>query len=177
MSETDQTALNESTSVTTFRSATPQDGLDVWQLVAQVGTLELNTAYFYVLFCTDFSDTCLVAHRQGRLVGAIIGYRPPKQTDTLFCWQIGVAPDCQGQGLGNRMLKAWLSLPGNRNTRWISATVADDNQPSDRLFRRLARDLGVACQVTPYFTEDLMPTGHRPEPLYRIGPIAPSDAR
>lgn len=172
MSKSHQTDLNESTSVTTFRRAVPEDGLAVWRLVDQAGTLELNTAYFYILFCTDFADTCLVAHQRGRLVGAIIGYRPPNESDTLFCWQICVHPDCRGQGLGKRMLKAWLSLPCNRSVQWVSATVADDNLPSDRLFRRFAKELGVQCQTTPHFTEDLLPAGHRPEPLYRIGPIA-----
>lgn len=154
-----------------FRQATPQDGLAVWRTVQQAGTLEVNTAYFYLIFCSDFADTCLVAVDHDEVIGVVVGYHPPKQAETAFCWQVGVVPSWQGRGLGKRLLAAWLALPGNRHIKWLTATVADNNVASDRLFRGFAKDCGVACEVTPHFTESLLEPGHSPEPLYRIGPI------
>lgn len=154
-----------------FRPARPTDGAALWQLVQATGTLEANSAYAYVLLATDFADTCLVAERQGELIGAVIGYHPPRQTDTAFVWQIGLRPDCQGQGLGLQLLQHWQALPAIAGRRWITATVADDNPASQALFRRLARVLGTSCDVQPHFTPDLFPSGHAAEPLYRIGPI------
>jgi L-2,4-diaminobutyric acid acetyltransferase len=74
------------------------------------------------------------------------------------------------------MLGAWLELPANRSVRWLSATVAQDNEASERLFRGFARDQGVACVASPHFTEDLLVPGHAPEPMYRIGPFDSSAA-
>jgi L-2,4-diaminobutyric acid acetyltransferase len=102
-----------------FRAARPSDGTALWQLVQATGTLEANSAYCYLLFATDFRDTCLVAEQDGQLVGAVIGYHPPREADTAFVWQVGVQPDHQGQA----------SRPPSPN-----------NPASQALFRRLARD-------------------------------------
>ncbi len=154
-----------------FRTPTIEDGPVVWQLVQATGTLEVNTAYFYLIFCDEFQNSCLVAEQDGQVVGVVLGFRRPKSIDTLFCWQIGVLPSVRGQGLAKKMLKAWLRLPGNEPVTRVQATVAEDNAASDRLFRAFARDLGAQCSITPWLTSPLLPAGHSAEPLYDISPI------
>jgi len=154
-----------------LRNARPGDGAALWELVRSTGTLEANSAYAYVLLAHDFGDTCLVAEQEGRLVGAVIGYHPPREASTAFVWQVGVHPSLQGQGLGQRLLQHWLTLPANAHCRWVTATVAEDNAPSRALFQRLARELHAPCISTPHFTADQFPPGHAAEPLIRIGPI------
>ena len=154
-----------------FRSALPSDGASLWRLVQAAGTLELNSAYFYLLFATDFGRTCLIAEEANEVVGAVIGYHPPEQPETAFVWQVGLLPRLQGQGLGVALLKRWVALPANRSCRWVTATVADDNAASQALFRRFAQQLNTKCNVQAHFTADLFPVGHPPEPLYRVGPI------
>lgn len=154
-----------------FRPAQAKDGATLWKIVRDAGTLELNSAYFYLVFASDFGDTCLIAERDGQAVGCIIGYRPPRDPEAAFVWQIGVSPEMRGQGLGKTMLRHWLSLPAVREARWLTATISDDNEASRRLFASIARDLGVACEVSPYFTEDLFPQPHPAEPMYRVGPL------
>ena len=155
-----------------LRTPTASDGAALWQLVKATGELEPNTAYCYLLLATDFADTCLVAEAAGQIVGAVIGYRPPREPDAAFVWQVGVLPDYRGLGLGLRMLTAWRDLPANRNCRWVTATVADANPASQSLFQRLAHSAGVECTVNPHFTADLFPVAHPPEPLHRIGPFS-----
>ncbi|MBA4256764.1 MAG: diaminobutyrate acetyltransferase [Polaromonas sp.] len=154
-----------------FRSARAHDGAALWRLVQASGTLELNSAYFYLLFATDFGQTCLVAEHGGQVAGAVIGYHPPQQPETAFVWQVGLLPEHRGQGLGPALLHAWLALPANQRCRWVTATVAPDNAASLALFQRLARELGVACQSEPLFTPDMFPHPHPAEPLLRIGPL------
>ncbi|AWB35690.1 diaminobutyrate acetyltransferase [Orrella marina] len=170
MNET-ETSYQQNVEALQYRCARPEDGIAVWKLVQASGTLEANTAYFYLIFCSDFAQTCLIAEYEGKPVGVIVGYHPPKETDTAFCWQIGVHPDWRGLGVASRLLMQWLQLPANRAVRYVTATVATDNEPSDRLFRSLARRLNVNCDVKPHFTESLLEPGHAPEPLYRIGPV------
>lgn len=155
-----------------LRTPTASDGAALWQLVKATGELEPNTAYCYLLLATDFADTCLVAEAAGQIVGAVIGYRPPREPDAAFVWQVGVLPDYRGLGLGLRMLTAWRDLPVNRNCRWVTATVADDNPASQSLFQRLAHSAGVECTIKPHFTAELFPVAHPPEPLHRIGPFS-----
>lgn len=160
-----------SASPVNFRSARHGDGAALWQLVKSAGTLELNSAYFYLLFASDFGDTCLVAETGERIVGTVIGYRPPADPASAFVWQIGVAPEMQGQGLGKELLQHWLALPGNSDARWMTATVAENNVASARLFRAFARDNGAACEDVAHFTAELFPHEHPAERLFRIGPF------
>jgi L-2,4-diaminobutyric acid acetyltransferase len=161
----------------TFRSARPADGAPLWRLVKAAGTLELNSAYFYLLFATDFGRTCLIAEQHGETVGAVIGYQPPDQASTAFVWQVAVLPAMRGQGLGVSLLHQWLDLPANAECAWVTATVADNNAASQALFRRLATERQTGCEVLPHFTADLFPGEHPPEPLFRIGPMARARAK
>lgn len=170
MTDTDRSKASSTTPIV-FRSARPEDGAAIWRLVQATGKLELNSAYFYLVFATDFGDTCLVAERGDTVVGAVVGYHPPRHPDTAFVWQVGVLPEVRGQGLGSRLLEAWLHLPANRRCRWVTATVAEDNAPSRALFARFARTQGVICTVSPHFTPDSFPHEHPAEPLLRIGPF------
>lgn len=154
-----------------YRCPTPEDGLAVWRLIQLTEKLEANSAYFYLIFCTDFARTCLVAEREGEMVGIIIGFHPPDQSETAFCWQIGVHPKWRGVGLASNLLQRWLMLPSNQQVRYVTATVATDNHASDRLFRRFADCVRAPCEVKEHFTEALIEPGHAPEPRYRIGPI------
>lgn len=163
-----------------FRSACPADGTALWRLAQAAGTLEVNSQYFYLLLATDFGDTCLVAEHDGQPAGMVMGYQPPREPGTAFVWQVGVLPRYQGQGVGLRLLQAWLDLPANAHCQWVTATVADDNSASQALFKKLARTLHTDCTVQPHFTAELFAHEHPAEPLYRIGPLlraAPARAR
>lgn len=152
-----------------FRKARPADGARMYELVREMGGLELNTAYFYVLFCIDFADTCVVAEVDGRLAGFVLGHRPPRRSDAVFVWQVGVAPFMRKQGMARRLLEAFLEQ--NPDARWLEASVTPSNTASRKLFRAVARDHGVECQVGGFMLAEHFPDGHEPEELFRIGPF------
>lgn len=154
-----------------FRAARRGDGAALWRLVKAAGTLEVNSAYFYLLFAEHFGATCLVAEQDDAVVGGVIAYRPPAEPDAVFVWQIGVAPQARGLGLGKQLLHELLQLPGCAGARWLMATVAEDNLVSARLFHGFARDRNVACEIQDFFTDNLFPEPHTAEPLFRIGPL------
>lgn len=154
-----------------FRAPTVTDGAEIWRIVRDSGVLDLNSAYLYLLLCKDFADTCIVAEQDTRLVGFATGYRPPGRENVIFLWQIGVDAAERGRGLGKRLLAGFLSASGAAGTTYLETTISPSNQASQRLFRGLARDLGTDCHVQPCFTEELFPSSHEGEDLYRIGPF------
>jgi len=157
-----------------FRRPRAEDGAAMWQLVGEMGTLELNSAYFYVLFAKDFAESGIVAETpDGQLAGFIVGHYPQDRPDAVFVWQIGVAPWMRRQGLGRRMLDALLAGQPAR-VQWLEATVSPDNEPSMGLFRSIAKERGVDCQEQDYLTAGLFPNAHEPERLFRIGPLGPA---
>jgi len=156
----------------TLRQPERRDGALLHELVAACPPLDLNSRYAYLLLCEHHAATSVVAESGGELVGAITGYIPPAQPDTLFVWQVAVAQRMRGRSLGTRMLQHLLQhCIERRGLRWMETTISPGNQASQRLFTRFAERLGVGCTTTTLFAaEDFGASGHEEECLHRIGP-------
>ena len=87
----------------TVREARITDGARLWRLVRDMGGLELNSAYFYLLYCRDHARTSLVAETDGRLAGfvsCLLTATPGEvKLDKLY-----VDPQRQRLGLGRRLV-------------------------------------------------------------------------
>lgn len=158
----------------TLRSPTVGDAAGILQLVRCCGPLDVNSQYLYVLLCHHFAQTCAVAERGGVIVGFVSAYRPPCESETLFVWQVAVAPEARGQRLASRLIEQILSHPACADVRRLEATVSPSNQPSRALFQSLARRLQAECRISPLFSEHLLSgaEAHEQEDLYRIGPFS-----
>jgi L-2,4-diaminobutyric acid acetyltransferase len=157
-----------------LRAPAITDAADIWRLARDSGSLDLNSPYAYLLVCSDFAATSVVAEDESGLAGYVAGYRPPADPACAFVWQVAVAERARGQGLGRRLLTATLGRPGNAGSRCLTATVTPDNEASLRLFRGLAGALGVPCEEHERFPLDVFPPeagAHRPEVELRIGPL------
>lgn len=154
------------------RAPTSADAADVWRLVRDSEVLDLNSPYAYLVLCSDFAETCLVAESDGETVGFVGAYVPPERRDVVFVWQIATAARCRGRGLGARLLDALLERPACRDVHFLEATVTPSNRTSRALFESLARRHGVPCRDALAFDEDLFPTDdHEAEIRLRIGPL------
>lgn len=156
----------------TLRKPGVRDGAALWRLVRRSGTLEENSCYAYLLLSTHFSTTCVVAERDGEVVGFVAAYVPPTRPDVLFVWQIGVDVSARRRGLGKRLLKHLVTLRGAHGARFLEATVTPSNLPSRRLFTSFAEEIGVAFREQDGFSrEDFGGESHEAERLLRIGPL------
>jgi len=171
-----QVSSKESTAAgITFRHPTIPDGLALWRLVGEAGTLDLNSTYAYLVVCRDFAETCLVAEEAGRIAGFVTGYRPPRKPDTVFVWQIGVAPEARGRGLGSLVLDRLLQSDACSTVRFLETNVTPSNRASRALFQGLARRLRTPIEELEGFESSLFPDpSHEPERLLRIGPFEPT---
>lgn len=155
-----------------LREPLATDGHAVHGLVASCPPLDPNSMYCNLLQCADFSDTSVAAERDGELLGFISGYIPPRRPDTLFIWQVAVADQARGAGLGKRMLNNLLARVLPRGVRFLDTTITEDNAASWALFRSLARDHGAACDSSVHFDSRRHFGGsHASELLLRIGPF------
>ncbi len=154
-----------------FEPPCVDDGSDMWRLARDAGSLDLNSAYQYLLWCRDFAATSVVARLDGRLCGFITGYVRPDVPDTLMVWQVAVDPAVRGQRVAARMLNELHRRRVPFGQVFVEATVTPDNAASIALFSGLGRDLGVPVGRTDLFTAEHFPGGsHEPEVLFRIGP-------
>jgi L-2,4-diaminobutyric acid acetyltransferase len=156
----------------TLRQPTRRDGAALHELVASCPPLDLNSRYAYLLLCHHHARTSVVTEFEGAIVGAITAYIPPAQPDTLFVWQVAVAPQMRGLGLGAHMLDhlghQWLT---QRQMRWLETTISPSNNASQNLFTGFARRHRAGCTTATLFSAgDFGESGHEEECLYKIGP-------
>ena len=158
----------------TMREPRSGDAAELWRLVRDSGSLDLNSPYVYLLICTDHARTSVVAtDEHDRPVGFVAAYRPPPDPDAAFVWQIGVAERARGQGVAKHLLMTMLSREANRDAGVLTATVTPDNAASLALFRRVASELSAGIEEHERFPAEVFPEGHEPEVALRIGPLAP----
>jgi L-2,4-diaminobutyric acid acetyltransferase len=161
-----------------LRPPRPEDAPWIWRLVRAAGRLDLNSPYAYLLLCSDFASTCLVAGEGARTLGFVAAYRPPTDPDSLFVWQIATAREARGLGLGTRMLQALIALPACDDARYLEATVTPSNTESRALFRRFAERQGAEHRERHGFGPELFPEAdHETEIRLRIGPLRPRRTR
>jgi L-2,4-diaminobutyric acid acetyltransferase len=167
-------AAPESVATAPLRLGRPRidEGADIHRLVAECRPLDLNSAYLYLLLAHHFADTCIVARSGERAVGFVSAYQPPGRADTLFVWQVAVAPEMRGRGLAGRMLRALLRRDALRAVTRLETTVSPGNAASRMMFRKLADYLGAPLAERALFqAEHFGPTAHEDERLVAIGPF------
>lgn len=163
------------------------DAVDIWRLVQNCDELDSNSPYAYLLLCTHFADTSLVVRLgrptdlkersdQGALVGFVLGYRPPKDPDVLFVWQVGVDDAERGQGLGRQLLDTLVDrCRADWGAKFLEATVTPSNMASRMLFTKFARDRPAGMHESVAFSSSSFPLEegepHEDEVCLRIGPI------
>lgn len=164
-------ALQETT--VELRPPQASDGPAIWQLVRKAGMLDLNSAYAYLLLGEHFSETSVVAEKDGEILGFISAYIPPQTPDSIFIWQVGVDANMRKQGLALKMLLAILRRDACRNIRVLNTTITPSNKASRALFTALAGTVDGTLQEQPaYFRHEWFPEeGHEAESLFSISPI------
>jgi L-2,4-diaminobutyric acid acetyltransferase len=154
-----------------IQNVTFEDIAEVYKmLVANRPYVGLNSRYTYFLLARDFSDTCVVAEHEGKIIGFSTGYVPPNRQDTFFNWETVVKRGYRGCGLQKRLLLHQIKMA---NTAYFEGTVNPSNGASKRNFAKLAELLKTKIETKVLFSEeDFGNDGHEAEVLYRIGPIS-----
>lgn len=145
-------ALN--TSEIKLRKPRKGDGSAVWSLIGDCKPLDENSMYCNLLQCDHFADTCILAERDGEVVGWISGYLVPNDPSTLFVWQVAVSPAARGESLGRRMLAALLSRAVCSDVTQIQTTITRDNAASWALFSRFAERSGAEMDDKTHFCRE-----------------------
>jgi diaminobutyrate acetyltransferase len=144
------------------------DGLAMWGIAHAAGGLDVNSAYAYVLWVRDFSTTTSVVREAGEVVAYCIAYLRPDAPETLFIWQVAVAPTHRGLHLGRAMFDDLVARTG---ATAMEATVTPGNDASWRLFRGFAAACNASVTVGDLFVSGDFPAGHDDEQLLRIEPL------
>ncbi|MDO8909836.1 MAG: diaminobutyrate acetyltransferase [Pseudohongiella sp.] len=155
-----------------IRQPAPDDGIAVHNLIRKSAFLDDNSLYCYLVLCTHFSETSVIATLGDDLAGVVTAYIPPQQPDTLFVWQVAVDTAAQGRGLASSMLNHILERDTMRRINYVETTVTADNHASRAMFMSLARRYKAQVAESVMFDRDKHFLNlHDSEHKLRIGPL------
>ena len=155
-----------------FRRPELADAHAVQDLIARCPPLDANSLYCNLLQCSHFAETCIVADCDQGVAAWVSGYIEPGRPDRLFIWQVAVAHEARGAGLGRLMIRELLRREICRAVTHIETTITDTNYASWSLFRRLADHLGAQFNKRAGFDSEQHFAGRNPtEHLVDIGPL------
>ena len=117
-----------------IRPAREEEFVDLQGFVAGCPPLEPYAEHMYRILLRHFGSCSTVAEDGGRMLGFVMGFVSHRFPGTYFLWQIGVAPDLQGSGLGRRLLADLEGRLLRDGVRRIEVTIDPMNDPSRRLF-------------------------------------------
>lgn len=150
-----QTAIDMSrTPAPNLRKPIASDGAAIWALIQTCKPLDENSMYCNLIQCDHFRDTCVLAKLNDQVVGWISAYLLPDDPQTLFVWQVAVAPSARGLGLGSRMLRHLLNRDACQDVTQVQTTITSDNDASWSLFRRFSDRQEAKLSAQPHFTRD-----------------------
>lgn len=144
-----------------LRRPTATDGADIWALVKSCKPLDENSMYANLIQADHFRDTCVVAERDGAVVGWVSGHMIPAKSE-LFVWQVAVGARARGLGLGRAMLLDLIGRDACDAATHLKTTITEDNAASWALFRSFASTIGGALTDEPHFERDRHFAGHQP---------------
>jgi L-2,4-diaminobutyric acid acetyltransferase len=155
-----------------FQKPGLDDANQIYNLVKRSQPLDINSLYSYLLVCAHFNRTSIVTKYDNQVVGYVSAYIKPQRDDTLFIWQVAVAPSMRGQGLASKMIHQILQRRELQEIKYIETTVTPSNQASMNLFKKISQDLNCDIKKSSYFTRDLFgESSHEEELLLCIGPL------
>lgn len=150
----------------------PDLAFDVHDLIGRCPPLDENSLYCNLLQCCHFRDTSAAATLNDDVVGFVSGFRVPDQPDCLFVWQVAVAEEARGMGLGKALIYEILRRPECADLRFIRTTITSRNTPSWAMFHGLAKTLRAETSERPLFDADRHFGGeHDTEYELTIGPF------
>jgi len=148
------------------------DGVAIHNLIRSSPFLDDNSLYCYLMVCSHYSATSVIASFDNELAGVITAYIPPEQPDTLFVWQVAVAKTAQRRGLARSMLEHILQRNTLQHIKWLETTVTLDNHASRGLFDSLAKRLQCDLQESVMFDRrEHFNNLHDSEYRLRLGPL------
>jgi len=138
----------------TFRKPVREDGAAIFELIRSCKPLDENSMYCNLLQSDHFSDTCVVAEKDGDIVGWVSAYVKQNDPETVFVWQVAVSEKARGLGVGGRMLSSLMEREECADVKRMQTTITLDNDASWGLFRKFASRNNADLTSDAHFTRD-----------------------
>lgn len=148
--------------IPTLRAPQPEDGERVTLLPKDHREQVFGELLGELSGFEQFMNTSIVAEVDGEVVGAVLAYIPPFAPFTLNILQVVIREKEENKGLGSLMLGHLMRREVCAEITRLETTINSRDEMTWSLFRRFARWQRSRMEITPFFTQALLPH-HRHE--------------
>ena len=118
-----------------IKNPSPDYGFQIAELVKNSPPLDLNSTYHYFIQSHYFAETCAIAVNQAdKVIGYVSGFNDPRNSKTLFIWQVAISKEARGSGLASKLIH--FILHKHPHVQFIETTITKDNTASISLFKK-----------------------------------------
>jgi GNAT superfamily N-acetyltransferase len=114
----------------TWRSAEPADGPAVAKAIDDWWPGRHMVHAVCPQLFEHLGDTCVIAEREGALVGFLVGFVSQRMPGTGYVHYAGVRPDCRGLGIGREMYRRFTATVAGRGCTRLYAETGTWNVKS-----------------------------------------------
>jgi ribosomal protein S18 acetylase RimI-like enzyme len=109
------------------RSALPSDCEAILDVVQSWWGRPIESDMFSKFFLNHFSETCLIAERNGRFVGFLIGFLSQTLADEAYIRFVVVHPQDRGAGIGRALYEEFFRVAQKHQRRIIRSVTSPSN--------------------------------------------------
>jgi diaminobutyrate acetyltransferase len=128
------------------------DSVNIYQLIMHCPPLDVNSLYYYYVFCRDFQKTCVIAKYDNLALGFISSFIKPEDATCLFIWQIAVLEEARQKKIASSMLRWLIKQPVCQHIKSLEVTFSPSNHASQNLFKHFAQEYGISHQITTFLS-------------------------
>jgi ribosomal protein S18 acetylase RimI-like enzyme len=112
------------------RFAEPADAAVFQEVVSAWWGRPLESDMLNPFFLTHFRDTCLVAEKNGEIVGFLIGFLSQALVHEAYIRLIVVHPQSRGEGIGRRLYERFFEISRQHGRQIIRSVTSPSNRGS-----------------------------------------------
>lgn len=120
-----------------IRSAVPSDCESILAVVPGWWGRPIESDMFSRFFLAHFSETCLIAERDGRMVGFLIGFLSQTREDEAYIRFVVVHPQERSAGVGRALYEMFFQVAAKHGRRIIRSVTSPANMNSVAFHKRL----------------------------------------
>ncbi|OCM00355.1 L-2,4-diaminobutyric acid acetyltransferase [Aliarcobacter thereius] len=149
----------------TLKKPDKSNSKEIFKIIKESRTLDLNSEYLYLLLSTHFQDSCSLAFIKDELASLVLAYYLPNESKTLFIWQIATKKEFRGNNLTLKLLEDIVS---RKEINKLITTVNPNNIASSKIFEKFAKNNNSELTKSILFSKDDFLNSHEDEVLFTI---------
>jgi predicted GNAT superfamily acetyltransferase len=120
-----------------IRLAEPSDAKTIQAVVPDWWGRPMESDMISRFFLTHFRDTCLIAEKDGKMAGFLIGFLSQARADEAYIRLVVVDPQRRGEGIGRALYERFFDVTRQHERRVIRCVTSPSNRDSVAFHTRL----------------------------------------